>query len=56
MELVAQQAKWTRKAYKKAKAENPEYEAERLKKKVASLVAKVWTVEWGLASQGGMER
>ena len=40
VEIIPQQAKWTRKAYRKAKAENPDYEAERLKKKVASLVAK----------------
>ena len=41
IELIPQQAKWTRKAYKKAKAANPEYEADKLKKKVASLIAKV---------------
>lgn len=39
-ELVPGRAKWTRKAYTKAKAENPNYEANKLKQKVAKLVAK----------------
>ncbi len=41
VEMVPQRAKWTRKAYFAAKAANPNYEADRLKKKVASLQAKV---------------
>lgn len=40
-EVVPGRAKWTRKAYTAAKTANPNYEAERLKKKVASLVKKV---------------
>ncbi len=41
VEVVPQQAKWTRRAYKKAKEANPNYEADVLKKKIESLVAKV---------------
>ena len=52
IELVPQQAKWTRKAYNKAKAANPEYEADKLKAKIASLVAKVRWLGWaGLGQQ-----
>eukprot|EP00195_Chlamydomonas_chlamydogama_P005661 CAMPEP_0202899878 /NCGR_PEP_ID=MMETSP1392-20130828/9123_1 /ASSEMBLY_ACC=CAM_ASM_000868 /TAXON_ID=225041 /ORGANISM="Chlamydomonas chlamydogama, Strain SAG 11-48b" /LENGTH=242 /DNA_ID=CAMNT_0049586173 /DNA_START=63 /DNA_END=791 /DNA_ORIENTATION=+ len=40
VEVVPTAAKWTRKAYTKAKAENPNYEADKLKKKVARLQAK----------------
>jgi hypothetical protein len=41
VEILAKKPKWTRGLYKKMKRENPNFEADRLKKKVAALVAKV---------------
>jgi len=40
VEILAKKPKWTRGLYKKMKRENPNFEADRLKRKVAALVAK----------------